>query len=333
MTLLAAFSFDESGTMVTDATGNGWDFSIASTSVARTASGHTNGGVTFGGTPAELNTALGRTSSRTVMAWLKGTPSANGWCLIWNVTSITSGCWGILWLTDRVVIQARNTPSNTLARATQTTAWDGTTWHHVAGTYDGSTVSLYIDGTLNATAALTGPLRTDNDKLEFGLTATGWTCDDLRVYDTALGQSAIQAAMNSPVSVPSTFTDSGAASLVLSATGTGVAERSGSGTAGLSLAATGTGVAERSGSGAASLLLNASGSGVREATAVGTATLNLATSGAGATERVGAGTASLVLNATGVTPADQRDITLAVTPMPSRWTVQPAPSRWTVREV
>lgn len=198
MTLLAAYSFDEAGNTAVDYAGGGWDFSIASTNVARTSSGHTAGGVTLGATPAEVNASLGKTSNRTVMAWLKGTPSTTGWAIIWNVTSISSGCWGILWLTDRVVIQARSATVGPV-RASQSTAWDGTAWHHVAGTFDGSTVTLFIDGVSNATASLTGPIRTDNDKLEVGLTVSGWTCDDLRIYDSALDATAITAAMNTPV--------------------------------------------------------------------------------------------------------------------------------------
>ncbi len=197
MSLLAAYSFDEAGTTVTDYSGNSNGFSIASTSVARTASGHTAGGVTLGSTPAQMPATLGVTSNRTVMTWLKGTPSASGWAVIWFVTSISSGAWGILWLTDRVVIQARN--SSSFARATQSTVWDGTAWHHVAGTWDGSTIRLYIDGVLDASTAMTGPIRSDNDKLELGLTATGWTCDDVRIYDAALDQTSIATAMNTPV--------------------------------------------------------------------------------------------------------------------------------------
>lgn len=369
MTLLAAYSFDEAGNTATDYTSNGNDFSIASTSVARTASGHTNGGVTLGSTPAQMPATLGVTSNRTVMCWLKGTPSASGWAIIWFVTSLSSGAWGILWLTDRVVIQARN--SSTFARATQSTAWDGTAWHHVAGTWDGSNIRLYIDGTLNATTAMTGPIRSDSDKVELGLTATGWTCDDVRVYDAALDQATISSLMSTPVTGP-TYTDAGTATLSLSASGTATVERSAAGTATVGLTASGVSTVERSAAGTATIGLSASGSSIaervasgtatlvlagsgtatketassgtgvlalagtgtslREAAASGTSSLALASAGTAVAERTAAGTATLALTATGVTPADLRDITLTVTPAPSRWTVTPAPSRWTVRE-
>ena len=367
----AAFSFDESGNTATDYTGNGFDFSIASTSVTRTANGHTNGGVTLGVTPAELNTSLGKTSNRTVMAWLKGTPSSTGWAIIWNVTSISSGCWGILWLTDRVVIQARSATVGPV-RASQSTAWDGTAWHHVAGTFDGSTVRLYIDGVLDASATLTGPIRTDNDKLELGLTVPGWTGDDVRVYPAALDQTAIQTARDTPVTA-TTFTDAGTATLSLGASGTAVAERAASGSSTIGLSASGTSTTERTQAGTASLPLTASGSSTKEATLTGTGTLvldgsgtalkeataagtgllSLAGSGTGTREAVGAGistlglmsagvatversavgTATLGLHASGFTPADQRDITLTVTPLPSRFTATPLPSRWTIQGV
>jgi len=38
--------------------------------------------------------------------------------------------------------------------------YDGN-WHHLAGTFDGSTVKLYIDGKLNSSAAATGPIAYD----------------------------------------------------------------------------------------------------------------------------------------------------------------------------
>jgi hypothetical protein len=38
--------------------------------------------------------------------------------------------------------------------------WDGR-WHHVAGTYDGSTVKLFVDGTLTGSSATTSPIAYD----------------------------------------------------------------------------------------------------------------------------------------------------------------------------
>lgn len=197
MALLAAYSFDETGDTVTDYSGNGHDFTIAGTNVVRTASGHTNGGlVGNGATQAELPD-IGRTASRTVMLWLDNVELVpDGWPIIFNVPSIDSGAWGILQLSGSVHIQARN--ASGFARASITRPTDGL-WHHYAGTYDGSTVRLYLDGIAVASAALAGPLRTDSDPPKL----LGWNADtpidDLRLYDEALSQAAIADLMNTPV--------------------------------------------------------------------------------------------------------------------------------------
>lgn len=201
MSLLAAYSFDEAGNTVTDYSGNGNSFSIASTGVTRTVSGHTNGGATNSGSTAATLPSIGQTSNRTVMAWLKtATSPSDNWPLIWNVVSIPSGSWGILLLTGNLTIQARN--ASTLARAQTTWPTTNGVWHHIAGTYDGSNIRLYLDGTLQGSpVALAGPLRTDAAAPAlFGYTENQ-IMDDLRIFDSA-EDANITTWMNTPVSAP-----------------------------------------------------------------------------------------------------------------------------------
>jgi hypothetical protein len=47
------------------------------------------------------------------------------------------------------------------------TVFDGL-WHHVAGVYDGASMSLYIDGTLDSTAAYTGGINASDEPLTIG---------------------------------------------------------------------------------------------------------------------------------------------------------------------
>jgi len=196
MTLLAAYSFDESGTIVTDYAAD-HDFTISGTSGARTTSGHTNGGLTKSAV-GMVNVAVppfGQTPSRTVMLWAKGAGST--WYVQWYVASIDSGAWGILQIAPQIGAQART--SSTLARPLTATPTDGL-WHHYAATYDGSNVRFYLDGSLAATSTLAGPLRTDADELQIMEWSDGsTTIDDLRIYDEALDAAAITAAMNTPV--------------------------------------------------------------------------------------------------------------------------------------
>lgn len=185
MSLLFAGSFDEAGNTVTDYSGNGNSFSIASTGVTRTASGHTNGGVFDGSSTGASLPNIGQTSNRTVMAWIKTAASApaDHWPLIWNVVSLGSGSWGLLFLGGNATIQARNASGSAQAK----TLWptDGV-FHHFAGTYDGTNIRMYLDGVLKQTTALAGPLRTDAAApLLFGNNISTDVGDDLRLFDSA----------------------------------------------------------------------------------------------------------------------------------------------------
>lgn len=71
-------------------------------------------------------------------------------------------------------------------------------WHHAAGTYDGATTKLYVDGQLVASAPKTGALvqTTATLVLASGVNAAEtWrgTLDEIRIWNVARTQAAIQA--------------------------------------------------------------------------------------------------------------------------------------------
>jgi Concanavalin A-like lectin/glucanases superfamily len=74
-------------------------------------------------------------------------------------------------------------------------------WHHLAATYDGATMKVYIDGVLSASQALTGTIFTNTNALALGVQPgyyeyfTG-SVDEVRVWNLARTQAQIQAAMN-----------------------------------------------------------------------------------------------------------------------------------------
>ena len=81
------------------------------------------------------------------------------------------------------------------------------TWSHLALTYDGSTLRLYVNGTQVATAAATGAISPSASPLSIGGTATygEWfngRIDEVRVYRVALSQAEIQADMAAPLGGP-----------------------------------------------------------------------------------------------------------------------------------
>lgn len=197
---LAAYNFDEASGPVVDYSASGaHGFSIAGASVSRVA-GHTGSGLrSIGSTPATLPD-VGRTTNRTVLGWLLFSGITSSWPIQFLVPSEDSGGWGILYLDPNIVIQGRNTV--TLARASAAWPADGQP-HHIAGTYDGSHIRLYIDGVLQgAPTALAGPLRTDTNPPQLwagtGVMASGYI-DDLRIFDSVLSGAEIVTMMNTPV--------------------------------------------------------------------------------------------------------------------------------------
>ena len=79
------------------------------------------------------------------------------------------------------------------------------TWIHLAATYDGTTLRLYVNGVQVATKATTGAIRVSTGALRIGGNSV-WTnewfaglIDEVRVYNKALTATEIQADMTKPV--------------------------------------------------------------------------------------------------------------------------------------
>lgn len=195
MALIAAYSFDETGSTCSDSAGDN-DFAL--TSGAARVTGKHNGGLSPSGTMSPVLPDIGKTDLRTVMCWAKGS-MPDEFLIIWNVASLDSAAWGIGCIGGNIRIQGRNAGTEAYAQD----EWETTVWHHVAGTYDGSTIRLYVDGALVDSAALAGPLRTDSDPPTlFGWDSSGGVIvDDLRIYDSVLDPTAIAVAMGSGVAV------------------------------------------------------------------------------------------------------------------------------------
>ena len=79
------------------------------------------------------------------------------------------------------------------------------TWHFIAGTWDGNTIKLYIDGELNKELACKGTLTPNDDPLFIG--ARGGTqrfvngaLDEIKMYNYALTQEELIKDMDNPTS-------------------------------------------------------------------------------------------------------------------------------------
>jgi len=74
------------------------------------------------------------------------------------------------------------------------------TWHHLAGTYNGTTITLYLDGTAVASESVSGTISTYDTVLQIGaypnLSKTSTYCfkgliDEVRIWNTALTEDQL----------------------------------------------------------------------------------------------------------------------------------------------
>jgi hypothetical protein len=92
--------------------------------------------------------------------------------------------------------------------ATTATRLSTTKWSHLAGTYDGAVVRLYVDGQLAGETEYEGAARVTNTPLRIG--GMTWAneyrgrIDELRIYNRALSGSEIADLMSQPVTVGAT---------------------------------------------------------------------------------------------------------------------------------
>ncbi len=113
-------------------------------------------------------------------------------------------------------------------------------WYHVAGTFDGTNLRLYVNGTLEATTNSPGPINTNGHPFLIGRTDAGGSggqyfdgqIADVRLWGVARSQADIRSAMNSKL----TGTEAGLAGYwtLDDGSGTTAADRTGNDSGGLS---------------------------------------------------------------------------------------------------
>jgi hypothetical protein len=208
-TPVAAYSFSEtSGSTVADATGHGHTGTVSG--ATRTTTGKTGGALSFDGVNDSVSVEdaddLDLTTGMTLEAWVN--PTANtGWRTA--VMKETSGD-----LSYALYSGGATTPLSTIT----TTGASGygeapgpsgsqpadNTWTHLVGTYDGTTLKLYKNGTLISSSTRAGSIAVGTGPVKIGGNAVWgeWfkgQLDDIRIYNTALTAAQIQTAMNTPV--------------------------------------------------------------------------------------------------------------------------------------
>ena len=200
--LVAAYSFDEgNGGTLYDASGNGNDGTLSGP--VWTGTGRHGGALSFDGANDLVTipdaTSLDLTTGLTLEAWVNPTQLGPWRTVVFKER--TGGMNYALYANDgaarpRGQVWLANAEQNAIGAAAVAVG----AWTHLATTYDGATLRLYVNGTQVATRAITGALANTNGALRIGGNAI-WgeyyagQIDDVRVYQRALTPAEIQADM------------------------------------------------------------------------------------------------------------------------------------------
>lgn len=169
------------------------------------------------------NSSLDLTTGITVAAWVRpNVPSTYMYVLTKNINTGGTAVNGFdLSLTSAHLVRIRFNNSAVL-NSTTNYPHDGATWMHIAATWDGTTVRLYLNGVQESnTLAFTGPIQTNSLPLAIGNQNTAdpraliGTLDDVRLYNYALSAANVLALANIPPTVYTISGNAGAAGTIL----------------------------------------------------------------------------------------------------------------------
>ncbi len=204
--LVAAYSFNEgSGNTVLDASGNGNHGIISGPT--RVTKGAFDKALTFDGVNdwVTVNDApsLDLSTGMTLEAWVYPTVNMTGWRVPLTKEQSNGGVYGLAANTD----QNQSAIGITIGQAQVLYGgpWlSPRVWTHLAGTYDGATLRLYVNGEQVATRAQTGAIQASEGVLRIGGNSVKGQyfrgrIDEIRIYDKALTATEIQDDMNAPV--------------------------------------------------------------------------------------------------------------------------------------
>ncbi|HEY2434211.1 MAG TPA: LamG-like jellyroll fold domain-containing protein [Vicinamibacterales bacterium] len=208
--LVAAYSFnDGSGSTALDSSGTGNTATIGSATWST--AGKFGGALSFSGSARVVvpdSPSLHLSTALTLEAWVNPTAVSSAWR---DVVYKGNDNYYLEATTDSGgrpgagVTLASSGNSNTYAPA----VLSPNTWTHLAETYDGTTVRLYVNGVQVAASSLSGPLASSTSPLEIGGDSIygqyfQGLIDEVRVYNVARTPAQIQSDMSSPVgaSVP-----------------------------------------------------------------------------------------------------------------------------------
>ncbi len=136
----------------------------------------------------------------TISAWIRPESRATQYVIKKADRNQTDGFELSLSSSGRVFVRFNGDSSGNDFRLDSTSRYptDGSTWMHVAATYDGSTIRLYINGELEASQSASFQIATNDLPLAIGAGHNGdrgyvGAMDDVRIYSQAISQQEIDA--------------------------------------------------------------------------------------------------------------------------------------------
>ena len=151
--------------------------------------------------------SLDLTNAITLEAWVRPNTSLDGWRCVLVKEIPSSLAYGLYaggypnrpssWLTV----------NNNLVALEGPTALPANTWSHLATTYDGTTLRLYVNGVQVSSSPFSGPVPVSGSPLRIGGNSV-WSewfagqIDDVRIYNRVLSASQIAADRDTPVAGP-----------------------------------------------------------------------------------------------------------------------------------
>jgi Concanavalin A-like lectin/glucanases superfamily len=148
--------------------------------------------------------SLDLTTGMTLEAWVRPSQLGTKWRTVLFKAQASNLTYGLY--ANRNTGRPNAQIFNTQARNVNGTGpLSLTDWSHLAATYDGSVLRLYVNGVQVATQAATGAMAVSTGELWIGANPV-WTgerfaglIDDIRIYNRPLTQAEIQADMGAAV--------------------------------------------------------------------------------------------------------------------------------------
>ncbi len=201
-TLVLYLPFDEgSGTVVKDLSDKSNNGTING---AKWVDGKINKALEFDGksfVDIPNSSSLSPTAAITVMAWVYMGKSASG-----ELAIVSKGQWAANDLPYELTV---NPGGNIYWQFYDDAGRDScsppsplaTEWHHIAGTYDGTSFKCYIDGVMKNEFAYKGKLPTNTANVTVGKRSKAAECyfagmiDEVAIFSSALNENEVKAAM------------------------------------------------------------------------------------------------------------------------------------------